>query len=129
MHEQLVLKEAAEECAAGASLFLEKGEYAEGRIVFDYSSGREYAQEYLAYIKKNSKTLAKGNISWDMKFEDEKQGYSKTNVNKIPTVIMSIRVVTEDLFKVPFIEVTSLERSARYELLETEEKDFIMGGN
>lgn len=122
IHEEMVLKEAAEECAAGASLFLEEEAFAEGLIVFKYEEGRSYAAKYLEYIKRNSKALKNGTVDWSMSFEDDMQGYEKTNGKRIPAVSVKIRVTTsEDMFRVPFINVNSLERSARYELPREEE--------
>ena len=57
LNEELILKEAAEECAAGGALFLEEEEFARGRIIFDYAKSNKYAEEYLEYIKRNSKAL------------------------------------------------------------------------
>lgn len=117
-NEELLLKEAAEECAAGASLLLNEKEFSKGKIVFDYEEGEKYTKNYLAYIKRNSKALSNGVVHYQMEFEDEKKGYLSSNKDKIPAVTVEISVATEDLFRVPFIEVTSLERRARYELPE-----------
>lgn len=117
-HEQLVLKEAAEECAAGAALLIDDEEFADGQIVFDYEKGKAYVDDYLEYIKRNSKALTEGNVSYQIQFEDYNKGFSDDNSGQIPAITVTINVLTEDLFKVPFIEVTSLERSARYELPE-----------
>lgn len=117
-HEQLLLKEAAEECAAGASLLLDQEQFSKGSIVFDDEEGENYTENYLAYIKRNSKALSNGVVHFEMGFEDEKRGYSPSNVEKIPAITVKIKVATADLFRVPFIKVTSLERSARYELPE-----------
>lgn len=117
-HEQLLLKEAAEECAAGAALLVDEESYADGKIVFDYEKGKEYVSDYLEYIKRNSKALTEGKVSYQIEFEDYNKGYSENNSSQIPAVTVIIDVMTEDLFKDPFIEVTSLERSARYELPE-----------
>lgn len=121
-HEQLLIKEAAEECAAGSSLFLDNEEFSKGNIVFDYAKGINYTENYLAYITRNSKALSNGVVQYKMEFEDEKRGYSPSNAEKIPAITVKISVVTEDLFRVPFIKVTSLERSARYELPEKKYK-------
>jgi hypothetical protein len=116
MHEQLLLKEAAEECAAGAAILIDEEEYSYGRITFDYQAGEKYAEEYLEYIKRNSRVMSKGEISCELTFEDDNKGYSTMNIKHIPSITSEIVVKTNDVFRVPFIEVTRLERSARYEL-------------
>lgn len=128
-HEQLLLKEAAEECAAGAALFLDEDAYSKGLVVFDYEQGETYIKNYLAYIKRNSKALSKGIIRYKTEFEDENKGYSPSNREKIPAVTVEIKVSTEDLFRGPFVEVTSLERRARYELPEEKQKNFFYAGD
>ncbi|QIB69931.1 hypothetical protein Ami103574_11630 [Aminipila butyrica] len=120
--EQLLLKEAAEECAAGAALFLEEDAYAKGSIVFNQQQGQTYIKDYLAYIKRNSKALSRGTVSYEAVFEDEDCGYASENFSRIPAVTVDIRVATEDLFRLPFVKVTSLERRARYELPEESRK-------
>jgi len=119
-HELLLLKEAAEEGAAGAALCLNEEEYAKGNLVFDYKEGEKYIEDYLAYIKRNSKALSEGENYYNIIFQDDKLGYSLENVEKIPSVTVEVKVLTEDLFRVPFINVTSLERRAQYELPEKE---------
>ena len=114
----MLLKEAAEECAAGASLFLQEEAYSRGTVVFDYEQADGYIKSYLAYIKRNSKALSQGRAFYTAVFEDDEMGYSPDNTDKIPAVTVQIHVDTADLFRVPFIEVTSLERRARYELPE-----------
>ena len=120
VQEQLLLKEAAEECAAGAALLINQEEYADGKLVFDYEAGQKYALEYLVYIKRNSRVLSAGKIECKVEFEDDHSGYASSNFDKNPAVTVNISVLTEDLFRLPFLYVTSLERSARYELPEEE---------
>lgn len=128
-HEQLLIKEAAEECAAGAALLLDQEQFSKGSIVFNYEGGKSYTEDYLAYIKRNSKALSKGVVHYQIEFEDENKGFSPSNLEKIPAVTVKIQIATEDLFRVPFIKVTSLERSARYELPERKYKESFEKGD
>ncbi|MFV0516298.1 MAG: hypothetical protein ACK5MV_02770 [Aminipila sp.] len=117
-HDSLLLKEAAQECAAGAATFIDEREFAQGRIVFDYNSGKLYVEDYLAYIIKNSKTLSEGKVTYSISFEDEMQGFHVANEEKIPAVFVKISVGNYTFFRLPFFKVSNLERSARYELPE-----------
>ncbi|MBK5263178.1 MAG: hypothetical protein JJE17_11530 [Peptostreptococcaceae bacterium] len=114
VRKQAFLKFTAEECAAGAATLIVDEEYAEGRIVFNYEAGQSYADEYIKYVKE--KTKLKGTLSCSLAFEDDNIGYNIKNVESIPAVNAVVRFETEDIFRLPMITLTEIERSARYEL-------------
>jgi len=49
-------------------------------------------------------------------FEDDSIGYSDENSDCIPAVNAAVKFETEDIFRLPMITLTKIERSARYEL-------------
>ncbi|MEL7657016.1 MAG: hypothetical protein AAGU75_14045 [Bacillota bacterium] len=104
---QNYLKAVAEESAAGAALYYDEPAYSEGEFRFRYEEG----QKYIGYIIEESKTrmpLPKGTkITYEVEFQDKEM---------IPSVTVSITAVTEDLFHLPFLEVTKVKRTAKYEL-------------
>lgn len=53
------------------------------------------------------------NISYEVKYEDDFRGYEN---QEIPSVTVSLTADTEDIFKLPFIEVKEVKRTAKYEL-------------
>jgi hypothetical protein len=53
-------------------------------------------------------------LSYEVLFEDDILGYESDNC--IPSVTVIITAVTDDLFDLPFIEVTKVQRAAKYEL-------------
>ena len=114
VRKQAFLKFTAEECSAGAATLIVEEEYAEGRIVFNYEAGQSYADEYINYVKE--KTKLKGTLSCKLSFEDDNLGYNIENFNNIPAVNAVVRFETEDIFRLPMITLTEIERSARYEL-------------
>ena len=112
VRKQAFLKFTAEECSAGAATLIVEEEYAEGRMVFNYEAGQKYADDYISYVKE--KTKLEGTLSCSLTFEDDNIGYN--NSNSIPAVNAVVRYETEDIFRLPMITLTEIERSARYEL-------------
>ena len=120
VHMQAVLKEACEECAAGAALLIDEEEYGNGRIVFDQEKGRKYAEKYTNHIVKDSfKDNVKSAVC-TLKFKDDdvsdfEPGDAEYG-SPYPTVTAVIKLETEDLFGLPLLTVTEVERQACYEL-------------
>ena len=114
VRKQAFLKFTAEECSAGAATLIVEEEYAAGRIVFNYEEGQKYADDYINYVKE--KTKLKGTLSCSLTFEDDNLGYNIENLGNIPAVNAVVRYETEDIFRLPLITLTEIERSARYEL-------------
>lgn len=114
VRKQAFLKFTAEECSAGAATLLDEEEYAEGKIVFSYEEGRDYAEKYIEDVKE--KNNFNGKLSCILTFEDDETGYKSNNPDCIPAVNATVKFETEDIFRLPMITLTKIERSARYEL-------------
>ncbi|HHU18024.1 MAG TPA: hypothetical protein GXZ70_07435 [Clostridiales bacterium] len=111
---QNFLKAVAEECAAGAALYYDEAAYAEGLFQFSYEEGYKYI-DFIINNSKNKMPLPKEcTLSYEVLFEDDILGYESDNC--IPSVTVIITAVTDDLFDLPFIEVTKVQRAAKYEL-------------
>ena len=94
MHEQETLKMIAEEAACRAALELDESAYGMGEKRFD-----EYAAEssVAAYVS-------------------DEHGYSIGNDEEFPAVIVSVRVETDDFFRLPFLHRNSITRKSKYEI-------------
>lgn len=116
---QAFLKALAEECASGASLYYDEDAYSGGQFQFQYEEGQKYI-EYIIKESKNQMPLPAGStISYEVKFEDDVLGYENGEAYGAlnnPSVRVVITAATEDLFRLPFLEVTRMERAAKYEL-------------
>ena len=120
VHAQMVLKEACEECASAAALFINEEAYAEGLIVFDREKGRSYAEEYLDMLLSKRRSIETKDAVIRLKFKDDASNdFSFTEAEyayDTAAVSCEIELETGDLFGSPFISVTSLRRRACYEL-------------
>lgn len=114
VRQQAMLKFMAEECAASAATFLDTEKFAEGDIVFDYVEGKRYTEEFIEFTKE--KVGWEGTVSFDLVYEDDLQGYQMENVEENPAVIAHLTLEAEDLFRLPFLTLTKMERSTRYQL-------------
>lgn len=124
---QNYLKAVAEESAAGAALYYDESAYAEGVFRFRYEEGQKYI-EYMITDSKTGMPFPKGSkIMYKVNFQDDFLGYKEDasdgiqeHVNNseenIPSVIVTLTVITEDMFHLPFLKVTEMKRTAKYEL-------------
>lgn len=103
IHAQMFLKAEAEECAAGAALQLSEEAFSEGRIEFDRAAGQEYADAHLAHSMKRFHGIRVNGYNCRLTFEGR-------------AVTAKITLMTEDIFKLPFLTVTEVTRESRYEL-------------
>jgi hypothetical protein len=115
---QTALKALAEECAAGAALYFDDEAYALGKMIFDEGEGRKYIEHALesAVLPEVDPT---GGILCESDFYDDRGAYGQEidgATVRCPSVVVRLSVSTEDLFRLPFLSVTKLERRAMYEL-------------
>jgi hypothetical protein len=105
---QAFLKAVAEECAAGAALYYDEAAYSEGQLRFYSDEGRKYIEYIIEESKKEMPLPVCSGITYEAVFQDE-------GVD-IPSVTVELTAETEDLFRLPFLEVTEIKRAAKYEL-------------
>lgn len=119
MKVQAHLKACAEECAAGAALFLDAEAYSRGILVVDETSAHAYIDFMIKKSMENSAAYKGGAISASMVLMDDARGYEEANYYKInrrcPAVVVSLRYEGPDIFRLPFLCVESLERTATYQ--------------
>jgi hypothetical protein len=121
MRAQTALKALAEECAAGAALYFDEEAYAVGRMIFNEAESRAYIAHMLATSGVPAPDAkAAGPVAADIFFYDDRGAYGGSagpfGVISHPSVVVRLRVATKDVFRLPFLTVTALEREAMYEL-------------
>ena len=109
---QTFLKALAEECAAGASLYYDEEKYSEGKMIFLYDECRKYTEATIEESKSRMPFSKDSGFQYQISYEDDLHGSGE-----IPAVIVEIKVNTEDLFRLPFLEWTEITRKAKYELV------------
>ncbi len=105
---QAFLKAVAEECAAGAALYYDEDAYSEGRMCFYRDEGRKYIEYIIEKSCKEMPLPAGSGIRYEALFQDEGV--------EIPSVTVELTAKTEDLFRLPFLDVTEIKRESKYEL-------------
>ena len=116
------LKALAEECALGSSLFADEDEYSEGRLVIDEIS----AQEYTGFLTREAvlimPPLEKGSLSAEVKIYDDAKGYEGAAeygfISGLPGVVVTLTYTGPDMFRLPFLEITEVTRTAVYQWQE-----------
>ena len=108
---QTNLKAAAEEAAAGASLYYEEEAFASGILTIKEEDARLYVEEI---VSKTAETLSldpeKGeSLTYSLEIQDGIEN---------PYITVSLNLKTQDLFRLSFLDVTEVTRKARYELAE-----------
>lgn len=110
---QMFLKAVAEECAAGAALYYDEAAYAEGKFQFRYEDGRELIEYLMGESKREMPLPGYSLLTYEVLFQDDNLGYEEGNT---PSVTVEITAATEDMFRLPFLEVYEIKRAAKYEL-------------
>jgi hypothetical protein len=116
---QRQLKWLAEEGASGAALLRDEAEYSAGRLCVD----RQAAEGYIAYLLEHHQSQLLSDpssaISAHMEVYDEKKGYEGADAYGIPETGPAVALRLEwdgpDLFRLPFLTVTHLERTVTYQ--------------
>ena len=116
MGRQAELKFMAEECAFGAAALWNQEAYGEGEIRFDYEAGRKYATDFVNYRIRDMEGVV--DIRLNLTFDDDYTGYQPGSPSGVPAVTATLVLECEDLFRLPFLTVTSLQRQSRYEIQE-----------
>lgn len=116
MARQTELKFMAEECASGAAALWNREAYGEGEIRFDYEAGRKFAKDFVNY--RMSKMEGVEDIRLNLTFEDAYAGYQTGNPSGVPAVTASLVLECPDIFRLPFLSITSIQRQSRYEIQE-----------
>ena len=116
---QAHLKALAEESAAGASLFYDREAYSEGSIYFDTESASEYVEFIVENADAHYAIFSEGNITSEEVYFDDMSGYGSLqdyNVQKEnPAVVVRLTYFGRDLFRLPFICVQTVSRTATYQ--------------
>ncbi|MDD2216394.1 MAG: hypothetical protein PHR60_06810 [Eubacteriales bacterium] len=111
IHLQTFLKAAAEECAAGAALYYDEEAYGHGTMIINRGEAIRYT-DYIVEKATRILDLEEGeNLSYEMEID---------NLEKSPTVAVTLQLTTRDLFRLPFLKVEQVARSAKYQLADYE---------
>jgi|GEM_PF-2646439 len=116
MARQAELKFMAEECASSAAALWDQEAYGAGEIRFDDEAGREFARDFLDYRIRDMEGVE--DIHLNLTFEDDYAGYQPGSPPGVPAVTATLVLVCEDVFSLPFLSVTSIQRQSRYEIQE-----------
>lgn len=113
------LKALAEDCACGSSLFADENEYSEGRLVIDESSALRYTDFLTREAVRNMPPLADGHISAKVTIYDDAKGYEGAAAygfkSGLPGAVVTLTYSGHDMFRLPFLKVTQVTRTAVYQ--------------
>ncbi|NLP29845.1 MAG: hypothetical protein GX363_01800 [Clostridiales bacterium] len=110
---QNYLKAVAEECASGASLYYDEEAYSEGLMVINRVEAIKYVEDRVGRAFDSLNLEEKESLSYDIEIIDDSSGESLS-----PYVIVTLRLNTNDLFRLSFLKVNRVVRSAKYELVD-----------
>lgn len=111
IHLQTFIKAAAEECAAGAALYYDEEAYSHGNMIINQNEAIRYT-DFIVEKATRILDLKEGeNLSYEMEID---------NSERSPTVAITLQLTTRDLFRLPFLKVEQVVRSAKYQLADYE---------
>ena len=118
MSRRLHLKALAEDCAAGCCLSLDEEAYSEGLLVINRADAEELTEYLVQEAKENMPPFARGDISASVLIFDDEKGYSGREEygikSDIPSAVVKLVYESGDMFRLPFLELKKLERTAVY---------------
>ena len=113
------LKALAEDCACGCTLFADENEYSEGRLVIDENSACRYTDFLIREAVRNMPPLADGKVSADITIYDDAKGYEGAAAqgfrSGLPGAVVTLVYTGPDMFRLPFLKVTKVTRTAVYQ--------------
>ncbi|NLY70932.1 MAG: hypothetical protein GX076_04535 [Clostridiales bacterium] len=110
---QNYLKAVAEECASGASLYYDEEAYSQGLMVINRGEAIKYVEDRVNRAFNSLNLKGKQSLTYDIEILDDSKDDSLS-----PYVIVTLRLNTNDLFRLSFLKVDSVVRSAKYELVD-----------
>lgn len=114
---QNLLKAAAEECAAGAALYYDEEAYSQGLMIIKQEEAEKYVVSQVRQVESVIELEGGGGLTYELSiFDDSSPDHADPGVP--PSVVVSLRLTTTDLFHLPFLEVKQVVRSAKYELAD-----------
>lgn len=113
------LKALAEESAAGASLFYDREAYSRGILCIDQENAGAYIEFLLEKAKSHYAIFSGGSIESKELFFDDIIGYENAFAYHIhkenPAIVVTLTYCGEDLFRLPFFNVSVVSRTATYQ--------------
>ena len=116
MHDQETIKMIAEEAACQAALCIDEEAYGMGIKKFDTDEADEITVKYIAGSKKMLAKKGQNNIEYSIGYEDDIHGFRSMNKSMCPAATVTVKVVTDDYFRLPFLRKESITRRSRYEI-------------
>ena len=140
LHMQGTIKAMAEECAAGAALFFKTPEYADGYLVAEADEANKHIEFMLLNTAGTTGSLKMTEIWYEAVFFDDSlisrtyrngllqkaipftfpfyyiDSQGKEVMVSAPSVVVTLNISMKDIFRLPFLEVKEIRRSAMYEL-------------
>jgi len=116
---QKQLKILAEEAASGAALLRDETEYSFGRICIDSASAEAYVEHVLAEAEDGPYFGLSGQLAAELILFDDVKGYCGAEAHGVgtgePAAVVVLSYQGRDLFRLPFLSVTEIRRTAVYE--------------
>lgn len=114
---QTMLKALAEDCAAGAALYYEEEEYSRGFFVIQEEEAIQFVEAQVNQATRLLSQEAGETLSYEMVIHDDRS-FDLDRETSSPSVMVTIRLDTEDLFRLSFLKVDHIVRSSKYELAD-----------
>ena len=114
---QRALKLTAEDCAAAGALATDPAAYGRGLLVVDEAGASDRAFEVMDAACA-SPLFRRGTLSLDMKIFDDEKGYDGCGAfgleGGIPCVVCTLEYTGADMFRLPFMQLRHVSRTAAY---------------
>lgn len=113
------VKSLAEDLACGAALLLSETAYSDGQLCFDRPVVESYVTSQLAHAERSAGLLRGGTLSATLILLDDLNGYGSAEKygvhRRLPAVCVELTYEADRLFRLPFMDIPNLSRTAVYQ--------------
>jgi len=108
------LKNLSEEAACAAAMYYDEARFGQGIYILSETEGRKAVEYIVAEANSALSSVREGILTYELDLFDSEKGFDGTEQR--PAAQVTLTYTCDDLFRLPFLRVTSVERRGRYEI-------------
>ena len=108
------LKDLAEEAAIAAAMYFDAHNFGQGLYILSETEGEKAVGYMIAEANASLAQVREGILTYELELFDAEKGFDGNDT--YPSAKVTVTYTCEDLFRLPFLRVTSVSRQGKYEI-------------
>ena len=108
------IKNLAEEASIAAAMYYDEAGFGQGLYILSETEGEKAVSYLMANANRSLSRVREGILTYELECFDAEKGFDGTD--RYPSAKVTVTYTCEDLFRLPFLRVTSLTRQGKYEI-------------